>query len=173
MGSIEDYEGLIKCTARKFRNSISSDIGYEDICQELRIKAWKALESFDPSYGSPESMHVFVAVNNRVKDLMRRKSKPERPFSDLPSDGHRWVNADEAIHSSIRAQFTNPEDASISAENPVKTEILRGLTPVQQSIAICIAAGYTTAEIRKSHGISQSNYFIHVREIKAHVKDSL
>jgi RNA polymerase sigma factor (sigma-70 family) len=77
------YEGLVRKTAGRYVNRLEED--YEDVCQFLRYKVWKALLSVDPeqlrkraqtSQYTPLELrdrYVFSCIANAVKDLLKRK----------------------------------------------------------------------------------------------------
>lgn len=89
---IRKYEGLVRKTA-----SMTVDyceLEFDDICQLYRIKAWKAVESFDPSqvknpeakdkFGrTPEDRYVYLCIKNQQKDLCARKRHNPTYIEDM------------------------------------------------------------------------------------------
>lgn len=65
------YEGLIFKTAQRYVGFVDED--FEDIQQMLRLKAWQALRSYDPSRSSmTQDAYVFSCIKNRCKDMVKR-----------------------------------------------------------------------------------------------------
>lgn len=65
------YEGLIFKTAQRYVGFVDED--FEDIQQMLRVKAWQALRSFDPSRSAmTQDAYVFSCIKNRCKDMVKR-----------------------------------------------------------------------------------------------------
>src|SRR3954470_7263330 len=69
------YEGLIFSTARRYSIFVEEDL--EDIQQILRVKVFRALESYDGAKApprtdgrSPRDAYVFQCVRNQAKDLL-------------------------------------------------------------------------------------------------------
>lgn len=82
---LEDFEGLIFKTAVMLTPYVEED--FDDICQLLRIKAWKAYESYRPERSKlPLKRYVFGCLVNYTKDLRKRKKRGVLFIADL---GHR------------------------------------------------------------------------------------
>jgi RNA polymerase sigma factor (sigma-70 family) len=68
------YEGLVRTTAARYLPILGED--FDDICQFLRIKVWRALESYDPARATqPRRDYVFSCVRNGVKDLLKARAR--------------------------------------------------------------------------------------------------
>lgn len=172
---IQKYEGLIVSTTMRFRPYITRDLSDEDIKQELRIKVWKALVNFDPSYGFPEERHVFGAVRNRVKDLMIRKHRPEISIDEafLPGGNTEVATKKHALswmaNKSVDGQQTHTW-SSYSIDF-YSTDILSELPDVEQQIAVGIVSGFTAKEIQSMIDVKPSVYARHVAAIKAYLDE--
>lgn len=74
---LADYEGLVKTTARMF----AAQVGREehDLEQELRIRVWRACESYDPAKATTSlRSYVYSAVCNKCKDFKRDASREKK-----------------------------------------------------------------------------------------------
>lgn len=95
---VEFYEGLIHKTASLYVAYVQEE--FEDIVSILRIKAWRALQSYDSTRSSmPPERYVFSCVKNQCKDLVKRKRRDELFLADLVEDGSpgfeaRYLQAD-------------------------------------------------------------------------------
>jgi RNA polymerase sigma factor (sigma-70 family) len=75
------YEGLIRKTAAIYAPRIQED--YDDILSILRIKVWRALDSYDPGRSHmPVERYVFACLRNQIKDLLKRKRRHEVGLQD-------------------------------------------------------------------------------------------
>ncbi len=174
---ILEYEGLIVATTRYWREHITTDLSDDDIEQELRIKVWRALESFDPSRGYPENKHVFGVVRNRVKDLIKRKkieysetqvwsmdfdgSKPSEDLMRNYGMSEAFRKNSPMLNWMIQHRVV-PEKSSTS-------DLLIGLDKDEQQIAVMIARGYTPLEIHKHMGVTLNYVRTRVARIKKHI----
>lgn len=83
------YEGLIFSTAQRVVGFVELDV--EDIQQRLRIKAWRALKTFDPARcRTSVEKWVFMCVRDEVKDIVKLKRRDELYIEDLA--GREEVN---------------------------------------------------------------------------------
>jgi RNA polymerase sigma factor (sigma-70 family) len=94
---VEFYEGLVHKTASLYVAYVEEE--FEDIVSILRIKVWRALQSYDPSRSSmPPERYVFSCVKNQCKDLVKRKRRDELFLADLVEEGAdfevRYLQAD-------------------------------------------------------------------------------
>lgn len=109
------YEGLIFKTAEKIGPVRGMD--RDDVHQVLRIKAWRALEAYDPRRATgTERSFVFSCVYNQSKDLMKRntiKAPPLRFIEDLCTAryGANGESRDVGARERFERRYltTNPE----------------------------------------------------------------
>lgn len=79
------YEGLVFTTAVRIVRG--SDVDLDDVRQELRIKVWRALESYDPARcATSVKSYVFTCVVNGSKDVLKRKRHGELLIEDVAPD---------------------------------------------------------------------------------------
>lgn len=79
---IEHYEGLVRKTASMYVDR--SQEPYEDLCQILRLKIWRALQSYDPTKSKlPVERYVFMCMKNQCKDVVNKRWRQENYIEDL------------------------------------------------------------------------------------------
>lgn len=61
-------EDLVRIKSYKFRKRF---IGRDDVAQEIRLKCWKSLPSFDPERGQSIKTFLNVCTENHLRNLMR------------------------------------------------------------------------------------------------------
>jgi len=156
-----EYEGLVISTVRYWRHMITTDMDDEDIAQELRMKVWRALETFDPTRGYPERNHVFGAVRNRVKDLIGKKRREnfECSLIDDAAGDDDWVTGGHRESAIVLSKY----------EQQTKTDLIEGISRLEQSIVILMVQGFNAPEISKEIGITVSSVRSHITKIREHV----
>lgn len=137
-----EYEGLVISTTRYWRHKISEEMSDDDIKQELRIKIYKALLTFDPNRGYPEHKHVFGAVRNMVKDLIKKKNQL----------------ANQTLVSELVTRDGRTIFGIVLDED--KTELLQNLSRMDQEISVMIIQGFTLREVAETIGV-ELNYVKH------------
>jgi RNA polymerase sigma factor (sigma-70 family) len=64
------FEGLVHATARMFAAQVRRE--EEDLAQELRVRVWRAIDSYDPARsGLSLERYVYGAIANKIKDFKR------------------------------------------------------------------------------------------------------
>jgi RNA polymerase sigma factor (sigma-70 family) len=80
------YEGLVRSTAAIYAPMVETE--YEDICQRLRIKAWRALQVFDPARSRMTvERYVFMCVKNECKDIVKKVRRGDVYIEDQGARG--------------------------------------------------------------------------------------
>ena len=68
--ALDYYEGLVLSTSRMYASWVHRD--EEDLAQELRVRVWRALQTYDSSKSSQTvERYVFGAITNKIKDFKR------------------------------------------------------------------------------------------------------
>jgi RNA polymerase sigma factor (sigma-70 family) len=76
------YEGLVRKTASMYERIVEEE--FDDLCQILRLKAWRALGTYDPTRSKlPVERYVFSCLRNQVKDLLKKKRRNELFIEDI------------------------------------------------------------------------------------------
>jgi len=124
--SISHYEGLVRKTAASIEPFVEDD--FDEICQFLREKVWKALDAFTPSRvrktskyspGQQLERFVFSCILNGKKDVLKKKRR-------------NWLYIDD--------MFTD-----LDPEPPVP--IPSSLTQQEKRVAMMLYDGYKIDEI--------------------------
>jgi len=160
---LERYEGLVHATMRRWRKYITPDLTDEDVKQELRIKVWRALVSFDPERGYPEERHVFGAVYNRAKDLMNKRWRPEM-HSGLEENDKRdilrhmgsWESSSSSVMPNLRYKQYDQR----------RTDALNGLPVKHQQVVVSLTAGFNAKETRAALDMKPAEYQRIMREVR-------
>lgn len=162
MAKVAAYEALIDATVRKFRSQITFELADEDIAQELRMKVLYALRRHDPAR-LEESRHVFGAILNRVKDLISKRVRSEELLIDhWPGDDGDGKAAYD--HSSVVSEWGCLQRTAVTelgdgfGVRMSDAGILAGLTDLQATVALGLAAGFTMMQIVGAAGITQTQY---------------
>jgi RNA polymerase sigma factor (sigma-70 family) len=101
---ISFYEGLIRKTAAMYAFYIEED--YEDIVSILRIKVWRALQSYDPARSTmPVKRYVFSCMKNQVKDLMKRRRRREVFFDDVTGNVYEPAVTADSVYADVEAEL--------------------------------------------------------------------
>lgn len=144
---IYHYEGLVRKTAARLVKDLEDD--FDEICQFLREKVWKGLESFSSQKVRTTSKYtpaqqceryVFSCVTNGVKDLVKKKRRNLVFIEDIAR-----LDDGEVLADSFFDRYLSIEDAYPSfTEVPL---IPSTLSSVERRVVLFYYSGYTTAEI--------------------------
>lgn len=147
---IEFYEGLVRKTSSMVQGKCEME--FEDVEQELRIKVFQALRSYDPARSRmSRRAYVFGCVKNRTKDLMKyggRRRAAGVPYliEDLtpePADRERF----ERRYLSTDDAFREVEDEPL--------ELPDSLVGLEREVVLMLHLDYSHGEIAKELGITR------------------
>lgn len=155
------YEGLCRKTASMYVGYVEDD--YDDIVQTLRVKAWRALQSYDPSRSKlPVERYVFSCMRNQVKDILKRKRRNDTYIEDF-ADAARDRFEDEYLSTPHDVTFHLVED-----EPPL---IPSTLTAVEREVVLLLYAGYSRREMALKLSIKLGQVDVTVQAIQAKMSD--
>lgn len=174
------YEGLVRKTAGIYAAYVEDD--YEDICQILRVKAWRALCAYDPTRSKlPIERYVFSCLRNQVKDLLKKKRRNELFISDLglPSStadssytGTFANGAEGAVHHHFEARYLSMnEEAGLDGLLDDLPTIPSTLSETERSVLALVYYGYSHTDIADRLSLSKREVAAAVREIKLKMSD--
>ena len=168
--SIEFYEGLVRKTAGRYSRIVQEE--YEDLCQILRLKVWRALESFDLEKATqPIQGYVFSCVRNQVKDLLKRKRRDDLHIEDIapqtPAGESEYARRDK-FESRYLEHGEEEAFAEVLAETPL---IPSTLSPNERRVVVCMYLEYGQAEIAEVLSLSRREVARSVRGIKDKMED--
>lgn len=174
------YEGLVRKTAGMYSRIVEDD--YEDICQILRVKAWRALNTYDPARSKlPVERYVFSCLRNQVKDLLKKKRREELFINDM---GYADASPDSAItgshtqgttgetHHHFEARYLSiDEEAGLSGLLDDLPTIPSTLSAKEKDVLALVYYGYSHTEIAVRLEISKREIASAMREIKVKMAD--
>lgn len=139
------YEGLVRKTASMYAGIVEDD--YEDICQVLRIKVWRALLAFDPAKArQSRDAYVFMCLRNRVKDLVKKVRRNELFIEDVapvPADGSREQSN---LRDRFERRYFAVEDDQVFGD--LDTPLIPStLTAAERRVVAYLYADFSQAEI--------------------------
>lgn len=150
---------------------------FDDLCQLLRIKVWRALESYDPARcKSTRDRYVFVCVRNLVKDILKVDSRHPLPMfiEDIaaphPEAGaHAQNNGQrDAFEMRYMAQRHDETYGRIEDGPPL---IPSTLSVNERKVVALLYYEYEQREIADIIGISESTVNRAVRSIREKMAD--
>jgi DNA-directed RNA polymerase specialized sigma24 family protein len=157
---LANFEGLVFRTAQMYVPFVQEE--EDDIRQLLRIKVWQALTAYDPAKvrGQSREEYVFMCVKNRVKDLLKRKHRPEDFIEDkAPSDA--------AMRAAFEGRYlAHDEEAEVEAICEGRVELPSTLTLLEVHVVRLLLLDLNQTEISTRLGVSRAK----VREAHASVK---
>jgi DNA-directed RNA polymerase specialized sigma24 family protein len=147
--NLEDFEGLIFTTTVRLMPYVEED--FDDVQQLLRIKVWKAYESYDPSRSRlPLKQYVFGCLVNYTKDIKKRRHRNVLFLEDLmpaPSD-------DGGRRDKFHAQYLAlPEDQAFVAVEDEIPMLPNTLTDLERRVIGFLMLDYTATEISRTLGV--------------------
>lgn len=168
------YEGLVRKTASMYERIVEDD--YEDLCQLFRIKAWRALETYDPSKSSmPVERYVFSCIRNQVKDVLKKKRRGELFIEDLTG-----LATDQAEHQGGGGQSRDRfdarylmvrEDEAYADLNLDAPLIPSTLTTSELSVVALLYADFGQAEIALRLSMTKREVAASVKSIREKMAD--
>lgn len=164
---VQFYEGLVRKTASRYQGVIQEE--YEDLCSILRIKCWRALESFDASKSRvPIQNYVFSCVRNQVKDLLKRKKRNDLYIEDIaPARSH-----DQAVRDSFDARYQVTEEEEVFAEVLAETPLIPStLTTLERQVIVLLYLEYGQADISAHLSVTRREIATAVKGIKDKMAD--
>lgn len=137
----EFYEGLVRKTASLYTSR--SQEPYEDLCQILRLKIWRALQSYDPTKSKlPVERYVFMCMKNQCKDVVNKRWREENFIEDL-GEGDSF---DEQYLAADHDQTFGEVEEGLPL-------IPSTLTLPERRLVALLYDGYSTAEVARKLGV--------------------
>lgn len=157
---IRAYEGLVRKTASLLEGRV--DESYEDLCSMIRIKVWRALESYDPERSKlPERNYVFSCVVNLKKDLYKKEARRDEDLylEDLTAAAgfeERYLAVEEVVQESL-------EDEGVFLPST--------LSHVERRVITYLYVGYTEWDARRELGLKRGEMADAMGAIRAKMAD--
>jgi DNA-directed RNA polymerase specialized sigma24 family protein len=176
------FEGLIFKTASLIEQQMAArraaapiELGFEDIRQRLRIKAWKALEGYDAgrSMGHPLERYVYSCIVNEKKDILKSPRRADPHIEDQVADGEEGHGNGKAKRSDafeLRYLSLAEDQAFVDAEvEPLR--LPSTLTDVELQIVALLYEGWMQTEVRSQLSLSVRAIDAMMRSIREKMAD--
>lgn len=160
------YEGLVHSTAARYAPYL--DESPDDIAQELRVKVWQALRSYDTERATQTvDGYVFSCVVNRIKDLLKAQSR----LNARRNGGPLYVEdcASSAPGAFEVEHFSTGTDLADEIADAEKVQLPSTLTPYEVQVVILLLLDLKQTEIAMVLGVSRSR----VRAAHGAVKEKM
>lgn len=174
------YEGLVLKTGSMYCGIIER-MDFEDICQVLRVRVWKALEAWDPmnpktrkrllgGKKTEEELRdafVFGCVRNQVKDLLKRNPPRDLLFEDLAPD-----TSDVALRDRFELRYLSDDPDLIFSEAEDSAPLVPNtLNRNERLVLACAYLGYNGPETAERIGIDKRRIASIMRSLREKMSD--
>lgn len=167
------YEGLVFRTAQMYAHFTQED--EDDVRQILRIKAWRALVSYeargpetpDANGRTPRDRYIFMCVTNQVKDLLKRKKRPEDFIEDKAPSYGRQSGDNGGLRERFEARYLAVDESAV-VEAVLEGDVVlpSTLTLMEVQVVRLLLDDLNQTEIARRLGVTRTK----VREAHASVK---
>jgi Bacterial regulatory proteins, luxR family len=152
--SIAYYEGLVRKTAASIEPFVEDE--FDEICQFLREKVWKALDAFTPSrvrktskYSPGEQLErfVFSCILNGKKDVLKKKRRNWSYIEDFLAT--QLPNGEQEMggqQSWFEARYLRTDDLFTDLD-PETVPIPATFTQQERRVAMMLYDGFKVDEI--------------------------
>lgn len=164
--TVQFYEGLVRRTAAKFGDRIEEE--YEDLLSILRIKCWRALESYDSTRSKmPVERYVFSCLYNQVKDLLKRQRRNHLYIEDVAPS-----TAAKARRDAFDARYLCVDEDEVFAEVVEGTPLIPStLSPAERRVIVYLYLEYTQADIALALNLTKREVAKTVKSIRQKMAD--
>lgn len=149
------YEGLVRTTAARIHHVVGAPYDFEDVCQELRLKVWQALGSYDPARSrQPRKGYVLSCVFNRKKDLLKYGTRRQRVTVTYIEDDERPLAVDAALDG-IEDSFRLPTT----------------VTEAESHVVLLLYLNYSEREIATVMGVRKNDIDVLIESVRTKLAD--
>lgn len=139
--------------------------------QILRVKCWRAIESYDPARSKqPIDRFVFSCMKNQVKDLLKKRKRFDAHIEDFAGGDSR---ADDGARGSVNTGTSYFEARYLSAEDAPELgesiSLPAELSDEEREICGLLIEGYSNSEI----AVALSVRPMRVKELVASLQSKL
>lgn len=161
---INFYEGLVHSTAAMYAPKL--ELEFDDICQILRVKIWRALELFDADRSRMKvERYVFMCVKNKTKDLLELRRRGEVYIEDQRTRDANMLDAFEARYLATDHEQTF---GSVDEGTPL---VPSTLGPVERRVVVLLYRDFTQTEIARTLDLRRSEMERTMRTIREKMAD--
>lgn len=167
---IKFYEGLIFTTAGMYAPQVEEE--FDDICQLLRMKVWRALELYDPSRSRmPVERYVFMCVKNRCKDLVTKHRRGDVYIEDQRRGDQQGVFEGGTLDS-FESQYLAAEHEQVFGDVDEGAPLIPStLTSRERQVIVLLYRDHSQAEVVRIMGLRRSEMERIMRTIRAKMAD--
>lgn len=176
------YEGLVRTTASICAPYVEED--FDDICQFLRYKVWKALEAFEPSklrvkvagsaqIAAARDGYVYSCVQNGKKDVLKKKRHGWLFIEDIAPVSERGESIGghhTFSRSGFEQRYLSIEDAFRQVEDAIPT-VPSTLTASEKAVVLLLYLDFKPAEIALERGLPRKEITALVGSIREKMAD--
>lgn len=165
--AVQFYEGLCRSTAARYVGKVEED--YEDLVSLFRIKAWRALESFDPAKSKvPVERYVFSCMVNLGKDLLKKKKRNEAYIEDYRHNNQTGKDVADRFDAQYLRQDEEAAFRELTLDKPL---IPSTLDETECSVLALLYYDYSHAEIALRLSITKREVAAVVKQIREKMAD--
>lgn len=165
------YEGLVRATANVILTIAPTvELSREDIEQRLRIKVWRALDTWSPAWNRPVDKYVVNCVFNEKKDILDLKRRGEIALDSIllaPGEGgdHSKPSQYEQERLAVSAEqvFASVEEDDLQLPST--------LTSLELRVVLLLYVQRYQTEIAIELGLSKGEMERTMRSIRAKLAD--
>lgn len=176
---VAHYEGLVRKKAARLENVTEEE--FDDICQFLRIKVWKAIDAFDHSrvktaskFTPDEQLERFVygCVVNATKDVLKKKRhgilfiEDEAPIKDV--DVNRFEGG---MRDKFERQYLCVENPYAMVEEGVLPFVPSTLSDTERRVLFLLVLDFKPAEIAVQVGVRHKDVWALTKGIREKMAD--
>lgn len=173
---IKFYEGLIFTTAGMYAPRVEEE--FDDICQLLRMKVWRALELYDPARSRmPVERYVFMCVKNRCKDLVTKHRRGDVYIEDQRRSGTGVGTGPGGVGDAgtldvFEAQYLAADHEQVFGGVDAGTPLIPStLTGREREVIVLLYRDHSQAEVVRILGLRRSEMERIMRAIRDKMAD--
>lgn len=167
------YEALVRTTATMVMGKVEMD--YDDICQRLRIKAWKAMQAYNGKRDRNDigvDRFVYACLQGEKKDLLKRVKRNDAYIEDIAPEGEEGYENGHVTRYNFEARYLmEGRDQAFRAVEEELPLIPSTLSRLERQIIHFLYLDYDYGEISSLLGIPRKEVAPLVRRIREKMAD--
>ena len=176
---VKHYEGLVRKTAAELVPRVEED--FDDICQFLRMKVWKAIDAFNParvkttSRFSPDQQlerFVYSCVKNATIDVLKKKRRNLIFIEDIVRTAeHERPDGEWEKRDGFEKRYLSVDNAYATVEEGTLPFVPSTLTDTERRVLFLLVLDYKPAEIAVEVGVRHKDVWALTKEIREKMAD--
>lgn len=164
---IQHYEGLVRKTASMYVGVVEEE--YEDLCQLIRVKCWRALVAYDPKRSRmARDPFVFGCVRNLVKDLIKRERRDWLFIEDIAPHNS---NGNGIVRDAFELRYLQLDEADAYALVEEEVTLPSTLTERERQVVSLLYLAFDYTEISQTIGIAYSDVTKAMKAVREKMAD--